>query len=75
MLSLAVLSAYSIDDKKLKENIGQSRHLTELMVDEEYAKRQKALAEERRAKIEQETERTAKPRYNMITAQKEQKRI
>lgn len=58
LLSLAVLSAYSIDDKKLKENIGQSRHLTELMVDEEYAKRQKALAEERRAKIEQETERT-----------------
>ena len=49
LLSLAVFSAYSIDDAKLKENINQSRHLSELMVDEEYARRQMAIAEEKRA--------------------------
>ena len=58
LLSLAVFSAYSIDDAKLKENINQSRHLSELMVDEEYARRQKAIAEEKRAQREIETERT-----------------
>lgn len=49
-------SVFSIEDEKFKENLENSRHLTELMMDEEYVKRQKALAEERRLKKEAETE-------------------
>ncbi len=58
LLSFAFFNAFSIDEEKFKENLNNSRHLTELMVDEEYVKRQKALAEERRAKKEIETEKS-----------------
>lgn len=58
LFSLTILNAFSIDEEKFKENLNNSRHLTELMVDEEYVKRQKALAEERRAKKEIETEKS-----------------
>ncbi|MBQ9622828.1 MAG: hypothetical protein IJR39_05770 [Treponema sp.] len=55
-LSLSSFSTFAIDSEKLRENLENSQHLTELMMDEEYVKRQKAIAEEKRLKKEAETE-------------------
>lgn len=56
LFSVSSFSIFAIDSEKLKENLEKSQHLTELMMDEEYVKRQKAIAEEKRLKKEAETE-------------------
>lgn len=49
-------SIFAIDNEKFKDNLDNSHHLTELMMDEEYARRQKAISEAERLKREAETE-------------------
>ncbi|WP_407427029.1 hypothetical protein [Treponema sp.] len=58
ILFTAFCSVFGVDKEKLKENLSNSQHLTELMMDEEYVKKQKAIAEEKKAKKEIETELT-----------------
>ncbi len=56
LLCISVFSIFAIDDEKFKENFENSHHLTELMMDEDYVRRQKERAEAERAKREAATE-------------------
>ena len=53
---LSTFSLFSLNKEKVYNNIDKNTHLTELMVDEDYIKRQKALKEKKRQERESASE-------------------